>query len=63
MAAQRRILMLVLLAAYLILPGFPLSQPLTVGLLLLATTAGLPFLPGMAQVAKVNPVCSMGYSL
>jgi BASS family bile acid:Na+ symporter len=39
---------------------FPLDEPLRVGLILLATAAGAPFLPKLAEVAKGNVAFSVG---
>jgi BASS family bile acid:Na+ symporter len=43
---------LVPLLAYLILLIIPLDEPLGIGLILVSTAAGAPFLPKLAQVAK-----------
>jgi BASS family bile acid:Na+ symporter len=45
---------LVPLTAYLITTFFPLSDGLKIGLLLVATAAGAPFLPRLAQIARGN---------
>jgi BASS family bile acid:Na+ symporter len=51
---------LVPLAAYLITASFPLSDGLKIGLLLVSTAAGAPFLPRLAQIAKGNLAFSVG---
>ena len=51
---------LVPLAAYMITSGFPLSDGLKIGLLLVSTAAGAPFLPRLAQIAKGNLAFSVG---
>jgi predicted Na+-dependent transporter len=51
---------LVPLIAYVILRVIPLAEPLRIGLILLATAAGAPFLPKLAQVAKGNIAFSVG---
>lgn len=51
---------LVPLVAYLILFVIPLEPPLAIGLALLATCAGAPFLPKLAQVAKGDQAFSVG---
>jgi BASS family bile acid:Na+ symporter len=43
---------LVPLLAYLVLLVIPLDEPLGIGLILMSTAAGAPFLPKLAQVAK-----------
>jgi len=45
---------LVPLLAYIILRVIPLAEPLAIGLILLATAAGAPFLPKLVQTAKGN---------
>jgi predicted Na+-dependent transporter len=47
-------------AAYLITAIFPLSDGLKIGLILVSTAAGAPFLPRLAQVAKGNLAFSVG---
>lgn len=51
---------LVPLLAYLILLVIPLAEPLAIGLILLATAAGAPFLPKLVQVAKGNVAFGVG---
>ena len=51
---------LIPLLAYLILLVIPLSQGLGTGLILIATAAGAPFLPKLAQSAKGNMAFSVG---
>jgi BASS family bile acid:Na+ symporter len=51
---------LVPLAAYLIKALFPLSDGLKIGLILVSTAAGAPFLPRLAQIAKGNLAFSVG---
>jgi BASS family bile acid:Na+ symporter len=51
---------LVPILAYLILAIFSLEQGLETGLILVATAAGAPFLPKLAQVAKGNIPFSVG---
>jgi len=51
---------LVPLAAYLVLSLIPLEQGLAIGLALLATAAGAPFLPKLAQVSKGDQAFSVG---
>jgi len=51
---------LIPLLAYLILLVIPLSQGLGTGLILIATAAGAPFLPKLAQTAKGNMAFSVG---
>jgi BASS family bile acid:Na+ symporter len=63
-----RVVMLALLAnfvlvpllAYLILRLIPLEESLQVGLIVLATAAGAPFLPRLVQGAKGNVALSVG---
>lgn len=38
----------------------PLDEPIRIGLILLATAAGAPFLPKLAEVAKGSTAFSMG---
>ena len=45
---------LVPILAYLITAMLPLEEPLRIGLILLSTAAGAPFLPKLAEVAKGN---------
>jgi BASS family bile acid:Na+ symporter len=47
-------------AAYLITAIFPLSDGLKIGLILVSTAAGAPFLPRLAQIAKGNLAFSVG---
>jgi len=51
---------LVPLLAYVILLIIPLEQGLATGLILLATAAGAPFLPKLAQAAKGDVAFSVG---
>jgi predicted Na+-dependent transporter len=51
---------LVPLVAYLITFSFPFSDGLKIGLILVSTAAGAPFLPRLAQVAKGNLAFSVG---
>ncbi len=51
---------LVPLLAYLIIRLIPLEQPLQVGLAILATAAGAPFLPKLVQGAKGNIAFGVG---
>jgi len=51
---------LVPLVAYLITLLLPLEEHLEIGLILLATAAGAPFLPKLAQAAKGNMAFSVG---
>jgi BASS family bile acid:Na+ symporter len=48
------------IVAYAITALLPLDEPLRVGLILLATAAGAPFLPKLAEVAKGNVAFSVG---
>lgn len=48
------------IVAYLIALVLPLDEPLRIGLILLATAAGAPFLPKLAEVAKGNVAFSVG---
>lgn len=48
------------LAAYGITLLLPLDEPLRIGLILLATAAGAPFLPKLAEAAKGNMAFSVG---
>ena len=51
---------LVPLLAYLILLVIPLAEPLAIGLILLATAAGAPFLPKLVEAAKGNIAFGVG---
>ncbi len=51
---------LVPLVAWVITLILPLDEPLEIGLILLATAAGAPFLPKLAEVAKGNIAFSVG---
>ena len=51
---------LVPIVAYLITLLMPLDESLEIGLILLATAAGAPFLPKLAEVAKGNIAFSVG---
>jgi BASS family bile acid:Na+ symporter len=48
------------IVAYAITALFPLDESLRVGLILLATAAGAPFLPKLAEVAQGNVAFSVG---
>ena len=48
------------IVAYLITLVLPLDESLEIGLILLATAAGAPFLPKLAEVAKGNAAFSVG---
>jgi BASS family bile acid:Na+ symporter len=51
---------LVPILAYIILLVIPLEQGLAIGLILMATAAGAPFLPKLAEAAKGNMAFSVG---
>jgi BASS family bile acid:Na+ symporter len=51
---------LVPLVAYALTLLFPLSDPLRIGLILLSTAAGAPFLPKLVEIAKGNTAFSVG---
>ena len=51
---------LIPIVAYLITLVLPLDESLRIGLILLATAAGAPFLPKLAEVAKGNVAFSVG---
>jgi BASS family bile acid:Na+ symporter len=51
---------LVPIVAYVITLILPLDEPLDIGLILLATAAGAPFLPKLAEAAKGNLAFSVG---
>ncbi len=51
---------LVPIVAYVITLLLPLNESLEIGLILLATAAGAPFLPKLAEVAKGNMAFSVG---
>jgi BASS family bile acid:Na+ symporter len=51
---------LVPLVAYIITLVLPLADPLRIGLILLATAAGAPFLPKLAEVAKGSAAFAVG---
>jgi BASS family bile acid:Na+ symporter len=51
---------LVPIVAYVITLVFPLDESLRIGLILLATAAGAPFLPKLAEVAKGSAAFSVG---
>lgn len=53
-------LILVPMVAYGITLLFPLDEPLRIGLILLSTAAGAPFLPKLAETAKGNVAFSVG---
>lgn len=46
--------------ALLLLAAFPLTEGLAIGLLLVALSAGAPFLPKLAQVTRGDPAFSVG---
>ena len=52
--------LLIPILAYLITMVLPLDEPLRIGLILLSTAAGAPFLPKLAEVAKGNIAFSVG---
>src|SRR5207302_6143241 len=51
---------LVPLIAYVIVRVIPIGEPLRIGLILLATAAGAPFLPKLVQVARGNVAFGVG---
>ena len=51
---------LIPITAYLITLALPLDEPLRIGLILLSTAAGAPFLPKLAEVSKGNVAFSVG---
>lgn len=51
---------LVPLVAYAITLVFPLDEPLRIGIILLATAAGAPFLPKLGEASKGNIAFSVG---
>jgi BASS family bile acid:Na+ symporter len=51
---------LVPLVAYIINLVIPMDDPLSIGLILLATAAGAPFLPKLVQMAKGNVATGVG---
>ena len=51
---------LVPIVAYLLILLLPLSETLEIGLIVLATAAGAPFLPKLAQISKGNVPFSVG---
>ena len=51
---------LVPILAYLIILILPLDEPLEIGLIVLTTAAGAPFLPKLAEVGKGNMAFSVG---
>jgi BASS family bile acid:Na+ symporter len=53
-------LILVPIVAYIITLALPLDESLRIGLILLSTAAGAPFLPKLAEVAKGNIAFSVG---
>ena len=63
-----RLVILALVANFVLVPAiaflitliFPLDEPIRIGLILLATAAGAPFLPKLADVAKGNTAFSVG---
>lgn len=55
--------LLVPLLTWLILKGIPLDEGTRIGLILLATAAGAPFLPKLAEVAKGDVAFSVGLML
>lgn len=48
------------IAAYVITLVVPLDEPISIGLILVSTAAGAPFLPKLVQVAKGSPAFSVG---
>ena len=66
--SSARLVAFALLVNFVLIPGlaygfvliFDLSGPLEIGLILLSTAAGAPFLPKLAQVAKGNVAFSVG---
>ncbi len=52
--------LLVPLLAYVIVRVIPLEQPLQIGLIVLSTAAGAPFLPKLVQVARGNIAFGVG---
>lgn len=52
--------LLIPILAYLITMALPLDEPLRIGLILLSTAAGAPFLPKLTEVAKGNMAFSVG---
>lgn len=63
-----RLVIFALIANFVVVPVvailltlvFPLEEPLRIGLILLATAAGAPFLPKLAEVAKGSTAFSVG---
>jgi BASS family bile acid:Na+ symporter len=51
---------LVPVAAVILTQAIPLAEDLRIGMLLLATAAGAPFLPKLAQIAKANVAFAVG---
>lgn len=48
------------IAAYVITLALPLDEPISIGLILVSTAAGAPFLPKLVQVAKGSTAFSVG---
>ena len=48
------------IAAYFITLVLPLNEPISIGLILVSTAAGAPFLPKLVQVAKGSTAFSVG---
>lgn len=63
-----RLVALALVANFILMPVFayaltlilPLNESITIGLILLSTAAGAPFLPKLVEVAKGNITFSVG---
>src|SRR5262245_42739129 len=51
---------LVPIVAVILTQVIPLAEDLRIGMLLLATAAGAPFLPKLAQIAKANVAFAVG---
>jgi predicted Na+-dependent transporter len=64
-----RLVALALVANFILMPVFayaltlilPLNESITIGLILLSTAAGAPFLPKLVEVAKGNITFSVGF--
>jgi predicted Na+-dependent transporter len=63
-----RLVLLALAANFVIVPGvafglaqvIPMEEPLKIGLILMGSAAGAPFLPKLAQIAKANVAFAVG---
>ncbi len=63
-----RLVLLALVANFVIVPGIafalgqviPMDDPLRIGLILMGSAAGAPFLPKLAQIAKANVAFAVG---